>query len=57
MATELKRMTFTLSPEMEEELDSLKKNIFYMDTQSYMIRKLITLGIQVIKEQKGIKRK
>ena len=57
MAAELKRMTFTLSPEIEKELDSLKQEIFYMNTQSYMIRELIMLGIQVTKEEKGIEGK
>ena len=46
MATELKRMTFAVTPDIEESLDSIKQELFYNRTQSDMLRELISAGIQ-----------
>lgn len=52
MATELKRMTFVVTPNMEELMDAAKK-IFYDRTLSEMIRTLITAGLTALKSGKG----
>ena len=53
MATELKRMTFVVTPEMEEPLNSIKKEMFYNRTQSDMIRELVSAGVRAIKAEKA----
>lgn len=55
MATELKRITFVITPEMEEPLNSIKKEIFYNCTQSGMIRELVSAGVRAIKAEKAAK--
>ena len=55
MATELKRMTFVVTPEMEEALNSIKRELFYNRTQSDMIRELVAAGVRVIKAEKAAK--
>lgn len=52
MATELKKMTFVVTPNMEELMDEAKK-IFYGRTLSEMIRTLITAGLTALKSEKG----
>ena len=52
MATELKRMTFVVTPNVEELMDEAKK-IFYDRTLSKMIRTLITVGLTALKSEKG----
>lgn len=47
MATELKRMTFVVTPDMEPLMDKAKK-LFYNRTQSEMIRTLIIAGLEAI---------
>ena len=47
MATELKRLTFTITPEMEPVMDTAKK-MFYNQTQSEMIRTLIIAGLNAL---------
>ncbi len=56
MATELKRMTFVVTPDMEEALNSIKKEMFYNRTQSDMIRELVTAGVRAIKDEKAEKK-
>lgn len=51
MATELKRVTFAVTPDMEQLLDEAKK-IFYDKTQSEMIRCLITAGLVAFQAEK-----
>ena len=51
MATQLKRMTFTVTPDMEELLDEAKK-MFYDRTQSEMIRTLLVAGLEALKAEK-----
>lgn len=55
MATELKRMTFVVTPEMEEPLNSIKREMFYNRTQSDMIRELVSAGVRTIKAEKAAK--
>lgn len=56
MATELKRMTFAVTPDMEELMNEAKK-MFYGRTQSEMIRALITAGLTALKTKKGATQK
>lgn len=56
MATELKRMTFIVTPEMEQPLDSIKKESFYNRSQSDMIRELVSAGIRAFKQGKQQKK-
>ena len=46
MSTELTRLTFTVTKEMEPLLDRAKKELFYNSTQSGMIRELIRAGVE-----------
>ncbi|MGN0483940.1 MAG: hypothetical protein ACI4HI_10355 [Lachnospiraceae bacterium] len=48
MATDLKRFTISVTPEMEERLDKAKQELYYKDTQNRMIRDLILLGLNAI---------
>lgn len=52
MATDLKRMTFSVTPEIEAPLKKLKKEIFYDHSQSDMIRTLVSLGIRALEVEK-----
>ena len=56
MATELKRMTFAVTPDMEELMDEAKQ-MFYDSTQSEMIRTLVVAGLTALKYQKAAKEK
>ena len=56
MPTGLSRMTFTVTPDMEELMDEAKQ-MFYSSTQSEMVRKLIVAGIAAIKAEKAVKEK
>ena len=51
MATSLKRMTFAVTPDMEELMDEAKR-MFYDCTQSEMIRALIVAGLATLKTEK-----
>ncbi len=55
MATKLKRMTFVVNPEMEEQLNIFKKEVFYDQTQSDMIRELVAAGMCSLKSEKAAK--
>lgn len=52
MASELKRITFVITPEMELSLAGIKKEMFYNCSQSEMIRTLVEQGLNVIKDEK-----
>ena len=52
MPTELKRMTFAVTPEMEKLMDEAKQ-MFYNSTQSEMIRTLVVAGLATLKAEKG----
>ncbi len=51
MATDLKRFTISVTPSMEAELDSAKKERYYRGTQNDMIRDLINRGLASLKEE------
>lgn len=51
MGTELKRITFTLTSDMEFRMNKAKK-IFYDSTQSEMIRTLIIAGLDALDAEK-----
>ena len=55
MATYSKRAMVTLRPEWEPELDRLKKERFYNDTQAEMFRYLISLGLNALKAEQSCK--
>ena len=61
MATELKRFTISITPEMEADLDSLKQRFYYRNTRNRMIRDLIIRGLASFEAEeeaaKGKKRK
>jgi hypothetical protein len=50
MATKLKRFTISLTPEIEVDLDAVKKEYFYRSTQNEMIRALIIRGLSLLKD-------
>lgn len=50
MATKRKRLTISLLPEWEEELDKLKKEKFYNKTLNDLIRYLIGLGLEKLRQ-------
>lgn len=60
MATNLSRLTFVVTEEMEPLLASAKKERFYDRTRSDMIRELILTGLEALDkqgpEQKGCER-
>lgn len=51
MATELKRMTFVVTPDMEPLLERMKKELFYNCSQSEMIRTLVEAGLSALKAE------
>jgi len=51
MATDLKRFSISITPAMEQDLDMVKKERYYMDTQSEMIRDLIARGLNTLKAE------
>ena len=48
MATELTRLTFVVTKEMEPLLANAKKDWFYDRTQSDMIRELVLAGLETL---------
>ena len=48
MATELKRMTFAITPDVEVRLDEMKRKMFYNCSRSEMVRKLLEAGADAI---------
>ena len=57
MATELKRFTISITPDMDAELDSLKQRLYYRNTRNTMIRDLITRGLASLEAEEAAKRK
>lgn len=51
MNTNMKRFSISLTPDLEADLDALKKDKFYNSNKSDMIRFLITLGLEVCKRE------
>ncbi len=52
MSTDLKRMTFSVTPEIEASLKSFKKEMFYDRSQSEMLRTLVSAGMRALKTEK-----
>lgn len=51
MATNLKRFTISVTPDMKEELTDLKQEKYYNTTQNEMIRELIKKGLIALKTE------
>lgn len=52
MATQLKRFTISVTPEMEEKLEKVKRELYYKETQNYMVRELISLGLKTLEKER-----
>ena len=50
MSTSNKRLSVTLLPEWEDELDRLKKTKFYNQSKAELIRYLINLGLKEVRK-------
>lgn len=57
MATQLKRFTISITPEMEADLDAAKQMHYYRNTQNDMIRDLINRGLAALKAEEALKEK
>jgi hypothetical protein len=55
MSTDLKRVTFSVTPEIEASLKSFKKEIFYDRSQSEMLRTLVSAGMRALENDKTAK--
>lgn len=51
MSTEFKRFTVSVTPELEKELDRVKKERYYNQPQSQMVRDLIARGLAAIEHE------
>ncbi|MGB8452478.1 MAG: hypothetical protein WCD89_09105 [Anaerocolumna sp.] len=51
MATDFKRFTISVTPDIEADLDIAKKDYFYKATQNEMIRALIIKGLNILKTE------
>lgn len=54
MSTEFKRFTVSATPELEKELDKVKKERYYNQPQSQMVRDLIARGLAVIEHETSL---
>lgn len=52
MGSDLKRITFVVTPEIKPQLDRMKKEKFYNCSQSEMIRTLIEEGLKTCQDDK-----
>lgn len=52
MATNQKRFMISVTSSMEADLDALKKERFYNDSQAEMLRYVIGLGLKSLKREK-----
>lgn len=52
MSTDLKRITFSVTPEIEASLKSFKKEMFYDRSQSDMLRTLVSAGMRALEADK-----
>lgn len=55
MSTDLKRITFSVTPEIEASLKSFKKEMFYDRSQSDMLRTLVSAGMRALEADKTAK--
>ena len=46
MSGQSKRLTFVVTPEIEAQMRSMKKEMYFDRTQSDMIRDLVTAGVR-----------
>ena len=46
MSGQSKRLTFVVTPEIEAQMKSMKKEIYFDRTQSDMIRELVAAGVR-----------
>jgi len=53
MATNMKRFTISITPEMDATLAQLKKEVYYDRTRSEMIRDIIMRGLAATTDQKA----
>lgn len=53
MATNQKRFMISVTSSMEADLDALKKERFYNDSQAEMLRYVIGLGLKSLKKGKN----
>lgn len=51
MPTNLTRMTFTVTEEMEASLGKFKKEMFFNQNNSEMIRELVRAGMRALDEK------
>ena len=51
MSVQSKRLTFVVTPEIEEKMKDMKREVYFDRTQSYMIRELVAAGIRSSKEE------
>lgn len=52
MTTKLKRFTVSVGSEVEKKLEAAKRDKYYMETKSDMVRDLIVLGLQKMEENR-----
>ncbi len=57
MVSELKRITFDVSPEMEESINSVKRKMFYHYSDSDIIRELLLAGLRAAKIENATREK
>lgn len=51
MASKMKRMTFTVPTEMVPLLERTKKEMFYKENKSDMLRKILTVGLDCVDKE------
>lgn len=51
MPTNFKRITFTVTPDIKDQLSRAKRDVFYDRTQSDMVRKLVSAGLETLKNK------
>lgn len=56
MVANLKRFTVSINQDMEMDLNKAKKETYYKETQSEMLRDLINRGLASLKEAKDSNR-
>lgn len=52
MSGQSKRLTFVVTPEIEAQMKSMKKEIYFNRTQSDMIRELVAAGVRSCKAER-----
>lgn len=60
MSGQSKRLTFVVTPEIEEQIREMKREVYFDRTQSAMIRELVEAGVrscEVRREHAGAERK